>query len=126
MWGIGFVLRFERVLLALEAEGIQLQQPPALDCFLVTIGEKASEKAAEILFELRNAGLSADMDYVGRKTKAQFKQADRYNSRFVAVIGDDELERNVLNIKDMVTGEQEEGEPLHLRFQQHIHCGFGL
>jgi histidyl-tRNA synthetase len=112
--GIGFGLSFERVLLALDAEGIQLQQPPALDCFLVTIGEKASEKAAEILYELRNAGLSADMDYVGRKTKAQFKQADRYNSRFVAVIGDDELERNVLNIKDMATGEQEEVEQVQL------------
>lgn len=106
--GIGFGLSFERVLLALAAEGIELETGKNLECFLVTIGEKAAELGSEILYDLRNAGVSADMDYMGRKTKAQFKQADRYNSRFVAVIGDEEIERKVVNVKDMTTGEQEE------------------
>ncbi|WP_077614621.1 histidine--tRNA ligase [Caenibacillus caldisaponilyticus] len=106
--GIGFGLSFERVLLAMEAEGIAMEESPSLDCFVVAIGEAAEDRAAEILQDLRSAGLSADKDYMGRKPKGQFKQADRYGARFVAVLGDDELARGVINVKNMATGNQEE------------------
>jgi histidyl-tRNA synthetase len=106
--GIGFALSIERLLMALQAEKIELPISQKLDCYVVALGEKAKDQAAKILFNLRKAGLTCDKDYQDRKVKAQFKAADRANAKFVAVLGEDELERNVINIKDMATGQQEE------------------
>jgi histidyl-tRNA synthetase len=106
--GIGFGLGFERILIALQAEGVTLPVEKELDCYLVTIGEKAKEKAPFLLFELRKAGLSADKDYLDKKVKGQFKNADRVNARFVVVLGEKELEKEIVNIKNLKTGTQEE------------------
>ena len=106
--GIGFALSYERLLLALNAENIEPEVDNPLNCFFVTLGEEAEKKAAELLFTLRQEGLTADKDYMDRKTKGQFKQADRFGAQTVAVLGDDELEKGVINVKNMETGEQEE------------------
>ncbi|MCH1627665.1 histidine--tRNA ligase [Fredinandcohnia quinoae] len=106
--GIGFALSIERLLAALHAEGIELQTETKLDCYVATIGENAAEKSVVLVHELRKAGLTAEKDYQKRKMKAQFKAADRLQARYVAVLGDEELERNVINVKNMETGEQEE------------------
>ncbi|WP_374724640.1 histidine--tRNA ligase [Calidifontibacillus erzurumensis] len=106
--GIGFALSIERLLLALGAEGITLPVENKLDCYIVALGERAKDKAASLLYELRKAGFSADKDYLDRKLKAQFKAADRLNVKYVAVLGEDELEKNVINVKNMETGNQEE------------------
>jgi len=104
--GIGFGLSFERVILAMKAEGLEVSGSRTLDCFFAPIGEKARVVATKLLYACRKAGISADMDYMDRKVKAQFKQADRLGARFVAVLGDDEIARHVLSMKDMETGEQ--------------------
>lgn len=106
--GIGFALSIERLLLALKAEGISLPIEKGLDCYLVALGDSAKDKSASLLYELRKAGFSAEKDYQDRKLKAQFKAADRLNVKYVAVLGEDELAKNVINIKDMATGTQEE------------------
>lgn len=106
--GIGFALSIERLLLALKAEGISLPIEKGLDCYLVALGDSAKDKAASLLYELRKAGFTADKDYQDRKLKAQFKAADRLNVKYVAVLGEDELAKNVINVKDMATGTQEE------------------
>jgi len=106
--GIGFALSFERLLLALNAEGIEPELSNPLYCYIVTIGEAANNKASELLFNLRQAGVTADKDYMHRKTKGQFKQADRLGAMTVAVLGDEELEKAVVNVKNMTSGEQQE------------------
>ncbi|WP_078545420.1 histidine--tRNA ligase [Litchfieldia alkalitelluris] len=106
--GIGFALSIERLLAALAAEGIKLPLEEKIDCYLVALGENAGDKCVSLLQQLRKAGVSGEKDYLDRKVKAQFKSADRLSARFVGVLGDDELERNVINVKDMTTGEQEE------------------
>ncbi|EKN64925.1 histidine--tRNA ligase [Schinkia azotoformans] len=106
--GIGFALSIERLLLALKAEGITLPIEKGLDCYLVALGDSARDKSASLLYELRKAGFTADKDYQDRKLKAQFKAADRLNVKYVAVLGEDELAKNVINVKDMATGTQEE------------------
>lgn len=63
---------------------------------------------AKVAFDLRKAGLSVEKDYLDRKMKAQFKSADRLKAKFVAVLGEDELDKGIINLKDMATGEQEE------------------
>jgi histidyl-tRNA synthetase len=94
--------------MALEAESITLPVSQSIDCYVVALGEQAKDYAAKLVFELRKAGVTAEKDYLDRKVKAQFKAADRVQAKYVAVLGENELERSVINIKDMSTGEQEE------------------
>ncbi|MBN6186470.1 histidine--tRNA ligase [Aneurinibacillus sp. BA2021] len=108
MPGIGFAMSIERVLLALKTQGIELPIARELDCFIVGMGEEAQEKAFLLLDQLRRQGLAADLDFLGRKMKAQLKAADRLQAKTVAILGEDELARGVAVLKDMATGEQQE------------------
>lgn len=106
--GIGFALSIERAILALQSEGVNLPVVQGLDCFLIPLGDVAEARAVSLLYDLRRAGLSADKDYTGRKMKAQMKQADRLQAKYVLLLGDEELAKQIVNVKAMETGEQEE------------------
>ena len=105
--GIGFALSIERLLLALEDEGIDLDVEDDFDLFIVTMGHEADNYAVKLLNELRHNGVKADKDYLSRKVKGQMKQADRLQANYTIVIGDQELENNEIDIKDMTTGNTE-------------------
>ncbi|MCK8510715.1 histidine--tRNA ligase [Staphylococcus aureus] len=105
--GIGFALSIERLLLALEEEGIELDIEENLDLFIVTMGDQADRYAVKLLNQLRHNGIKADKDYLQRKIKGQMKQADRLGAKFTIVIGDQELENNKIDVKNMTTGESE-------------------
>lgn len=104
--GIGFALSIERLLMALEVQGVELITEPQLDAYLVTLGEAAGKKAPELLHRLRRQGFSVDADYMGKKMKAQMKTANRQKAQVVLLLGDDELAEGTINVKDMGTGEQ--------------------
>lgn len=106
--GIGFALSFERFIAALEAENIKLVKEQEIDCYIVALGEKAQDYSVRLLYQLRKQGFSAERDYLNRKIKAQFKAADRLNAKYVAILGEDELQANKINVKKMETGEQTE------------------
>ncbi|QDP40708.1 histidine--tRNA ligase [Radiobacillus deserti] len=106
--GIGFALSVERLLMAIEAEGIELPLDDTLDCYIITMGERANQEAVSIQYKLRQAGIQVDKDYLDKKPKAQWKAADRLQAKFAIVLGDDELDRSVVAVKDLSTGEQEE------------------
>ena len=106
--GIGFAMSLERLLAALQAEGIELPVEKKIDCYLVALGEEAKDYTVGLLNELRKAGLSAERDYMDRKVKAQFKAADRLQAKFVAILGEDELKENKINVKSQETGEQKQ------------------
>lgn len=105
--GIGFALSIERLLLALEAEGVALEENDQLDMYVVVMGEAAKAKAVELVSAFRAGGISADMDYADRKMKAQMKTADRQGAKYVIVLGETELEEQAVNVKEMETGNQE-------------------
>lgn len=106
--GVGFALSIERLLLALSAEEISFSDRERLDAFIVAIGDRAEKRAPILLNTLRAAGIRADKDYMARKVKGQFKQADRDRAQFVAVIGDDELKLGKAAVKNMADGSQEQ------------------
>ncbi|MDN3018655.1 histidine--tRNA ligase [Paenibacillus sp. BSR1-1] len=106
--GIGFALSIERFIAALKAEGIELEINEGIDCYLASLGDEAKDYTVSLLQQLRLAGFSAERDYLDRKIKAQFKAADRLKAKYVAILGDDELKNNKINVKNMATGEQEE------------------
>ncbi|WP_153732644.1 histidine--tRNA ligase [Sporosarcina obsidiansis] len=104
--GIGFAMSIERLLLAMEAEEKSWTDEPSLDVYLVTLGEAARTKGFELLGQLREAGLRSEMDYMDRKMKAQMKSADRLQANYVIVIGEDEVNNNIVQLKNMTDGQQ--------------------
>lgn len=106
--GIGFGLGLERLLLALETEGVELPIEKIVDCYIVTYGDEAKDASVKILSDLRSARLSADRDFMGRAPKSQFKAADRSGARFVAILGENELASGKISVKNMATSEQVE------------------
>jgi histidyl-tRNA synthetase len=106
--GVGFGIGSERLILALEAEGVDFPSIIPVDVFIATLGEKAAAKALTLLAELRQANLVAEFDLMGRGLKAQMKQASRLGAKHVVVIGDDEIERGIGVVRDMGSGEQSE------------------
>ncbi|TES29662.1 histidine--tRNA ligase [Staphylococcus epidermidis] len=105
--GIGFALSIERLLMALDEEGISLDVSEDFDLFVVTMGEDADRYAVKLINDLRRNGIKVDKDYLNRKIKRQMKQADRLNAKYTVVIGDQELENNEIGVKNMISGESE-------------------
>ena len=104
--GIGFALGAERLLLTMENNNIEIENPYATDIFVVTIGDEAKTKSFKLLKDLRTNHISAENDHLDRSVKAQFKYSDKINAKFTIVIGDDELANDTATLKNMSTSEQ--------------------
>ncbi|MBP1966001.1 histidine--tRNA ligase [Paenibacillus aceris] len=104
--GVGLGLGLERILLVLQAQGVEIPKPEPLDVYLIGLGETAEKEVTKLLHQLRVQGLKAEKDYQGRKLKAQMKSADRFQAKYVAILGDDELARGEITLKQMETGSQ--------------------
>ena len=106
MPGIGFGLGIERLLLVLESLGIALPQPKLCDVYVCTLGEAAAVQGFCVTKRLRDAGIKAECDHMARSLKAQLKYAGKLGAKFVAIIGDDELEKGVCVLRDMNKSEE--------------------
>ena len=106
--GVGFGLGIERLLLIMEASGVLPQKAPGCDILVAGLGEAAKTKALELTKQMRDAGKRVIIDVMDRGLKAQFKYADRIGARYVAVIGDDELAKGVVSLRDMEKSSQTE------------------
>lgn len=104
--GVGLGLGLERILLVLQAQGVEIPKPEPLDVYLIGLGEAAEKEVTKLLHQLRVQGIKAEKDYQGRKMKAQMKSADRFQATYVAILGDDELVRGEITLKKMDTGSQ--------------------
>ena len=92
----------------MEANGVEIPKPRDCDVFVATMGEKARLYGQKLLFDMRRAGLNAQIDDLQRNFKGQFKYADRLGAIYTVVIGDNELESVIATLKDMTKGEQTE------------------
>ncbi len=106
--GVGFGLGIERLLLVLEAAGIQIQEPKTCDVFIASLGEHAKVESLKIAKDLRSKGLKVISDVMERNLKGQLKYADRTDARYTVVIGDDELSKGVVSLRDMTHSTQKE------------------
>ena len=106
MSGIGWALGMERLLIALEAEGVELEKKPDLDVFVMCLDESARSYAFQTLIELRAYGYRADMDMNGKGFKGQFKAADRAHAHYALLIGENERSQNMITVKNLHTKEQ--------------------
>ena len=103
---VGFAFGIERIINALDAEDVKVISDNALDCYVIPVSEKELEDAVMLVNNLRDNAFSVDMDYTNKKMNAKFKEADRYNAKFIVIIGEDEIKNNKLTIKDNLTKEE--------------------
>ena len=104
--GVGFGIGLERLLLALENQGVQLPRSEPKLIWLVSHGPQAQESNWTLMLELRRQGFACDMDPSGRSVKSQFKVADREKASFCLITGETELQSDSIVLKNLTTGEQ--------------------
>ncbi len=100
----------ERLLMVLEAQGIEIPKPAPCDLYIASMGEDAAIRAMTLASALRAEGFAAESDLVGRSLKAQMKYADKIGAKYSMVLGSDELANGRARIKNMATGETAEVE----------------
>jgi len=105
--GVGFALGFERLLMALKAENITISPKASLDTYVIPLGEEQVNYCLSLVNDLRLSGFSADMDYMSRSLKSNFKQADNNNAKIIIIVGEDEVKSNELTVKNNKTKEQD-------------------
>jgi histidyl-tRNA synthetase len=105
--GVGFGSGVERVLLTLAALNVEPPVTRVRPVFIATLGDAARAAGLRVLAQLRDAGIAADTDYLGRSLKAQLKQANRLEAPFVVILGEDEVANGVATLRDMKTSAQE-------------------
>ncbi|WP_303978717.1 histidine--tRNA ligase [Streptococcus danieliae] len=102
----GFGLGVERLLLLLEAQGVELPGLPALDVYVATLGAEVNQAATLLVQALRRQGLTVEREYLNRKLKAQFKAADQFAAKALITLGESELASGQVVVKNNQTREQ--------------------
>ena len=105
---LGFAMGLERILLVMDAQGIEIPQPEPCSLYIATMGDGAKQKAFSLLRQVRECGLTAETDVVGRGLRAQMKYADKIGAKYSLVLGDNEIAGNKAKVKNMESGEQTE------------------
>ena len=105
--GLGFAVGFERIVLALESQGVLLGED-SQECVYVACTPDVRSSVFGTVLALRNAGSRTEADYQGRSLKSQFKQADKLGATICVVLGTDEVERGAATLRNMRTHEQVE------------------
>jgi histidyl-tRNA synthetase len=104
--GVGFATGIERIIMSMQDQGIT---PPALkkpQVFVAYLNDAAKPAAVKLVTDLRNAGIAARVAFGGRSLKAQLKDANRTQSRFALILGDDELANDTVILRDLEKSEQ--------------------
>lgn len=105
---LGFGMGLERLLMIMEEHNAHFPDAPKCEVYFAPMGAAAATRCFAIAAKLREGGVAAQTDIVGRGLKAQMKYADKLGARYVIVVGDSELESGIAGLKDMQTGETED------------------
>ena len=106
--GVGFAVGIERLLLLMENSGVNVPEPPKAEVYFAPMGGEGEKIAFGLTSALREKGLIAETDHMKRSIKANFKYADKIGAKYVGVIGDNEIEKGVVKLKNMQSGEETE------------------
>ncbi|MGB2783397.1 MAG: histidine--tRNA ligase [Atribacterota bacterium] len=103
---VGFAAGIERMIIAIDQQKVEWPVKKGLDIFVVKVNEKNKNTAFRLLQKIRNAGLSADMDYFEGSLKSQMRIANKIGARYTVIIGEEELSKNMVILRNMQTKEQ--------------------
>ena len=105
VFSTGFAIGFDRILLAMEKEGIG-HEKEGIEAYVVPVSDEVRLKASEIAAGLRAAGVRTDIDIMGRKMQKAMKYASTIGARYAVIVGPKELEEGCVTLRDMSTGDQ--------------------
>ena len=97
------LLGLERFILMLKAQGLLKAEVHPLDLYGLSLSESTQVEMLRIIEALRSENISCDFDIANRSMKAQFKSADRFNARFLLILGEDEQRNNTIRVKNSMT-----------------------
>lgn len=103
---VGFAFGIERIINALDAEGITLVEEETLDCYILNLSENEIDYSLELMSYLRDNAFKVDMDLTNKSMKAKYKEVDRYKAKYIIFIGEEEVKTNILTVKDNLTKEE--------------------
>ena len=107
--GTGTAMGIERTVLNLRARGIEAPSDAAVDVVTIPLGEHGPGAALRLAQTLRAAGLVVRAGIPGRSMRAQLRSAGASGARYAAILGDNEAERGLVQLKHLAgDGEQRE------------------
>ena len=104
---MGFATGLGRLVQALDLEEVKLPILDDIELFVMYVSETEKKYAASLVQYLRANGYRVDTEYTGRGLKAQFKQADRLNAKYLILLNDEDLKNDEIKIKNNKTKEEE-------------------
>lgn len=104
----GFALGMERLLLTMEEQGIELPCENFVDIYVGNAGEESALFAQKLVMDLRELGVSAEKDHLGKSVKAQMKYANKIGAKYSIIIGDNEIADGKVKLKNMHDGAEVE------------------
>ncbi len=107
VFSTGFAIGFDRILLAMEKEGITYT-PEGPDAYVVAAADSVRPDTFRVASQLREAGLTADVDIMGRKLGKALKYAAVIRARWAVIVGPEELSRGLVVLRNMDSGVQNE------------------
>ncbi|MDL1958118.1 MAG: histidine--tRNA ligase [Deltaproteobacteria bacterium] len=102
--GVGMAIGVDRLLLLLEKD----KKGPSIDIFIAALGPEARREVMSWIRHWRRQGLAVQISYEDRGLKAQMKQANRVGARYVLIVGENELDKKQVAVRDMITRDQHE------------------
>ena len=104
--GVGFAMGVERIYALMKELGLLEGVDPGLDLYLIPLGEEVIDDCFSLVQDIRALGFSIEMPYKSGKIAAMFKKAERKGAKFALIVGKDELDKGVIQIKNLATHEQ--------------------
>lgn len=98
---IGFGAGFERLEMILDSNKFEFPKKEDLKLYIATMGDEAKVFALKLIYELRLSGIKCDTDFLNRSIKSQMKEANRLNSEYVLVLGEEEMKSKTGKLKKM-------------------------
>ena len=104
---VGFAMGFDRAMQMIEEKNIEIPVNDDVDVYLLYVSEDEKDTAAYLAQDLRLNGFIVETDLMNKSLKAQFKSVDRFNSKYLIVLNDNDLAEDKVTIKDNKTKEEE-------------------
>lgn len=106
--GVGFATGIERIILNLQKQGIVPPPVPGPEVYVAYLGEEAGREAIKLVARLHQADIGATLAIGGKSLKAQLKQANALGVARAIIIGEEEVNKDCVVLRDMARGEQTE------------------
>ena len=103
---VGFAMGYDRTILALEENGVEIPVNDENDLYILYVSETEKDCASSLVQALRLCGFICETDLMGKSLKGQFKSVDRFNSKYLIILNDEDLKNNEVVIKNNHTREE--------------------